>query len=223
MILRHHSGSNSLFTGCLTWQQWSPFVSQRASSPTKAYQPCRQRWTGSLEGCWQLREYISSILPNQFIDMASQVCIGLACTKKDDTRRNGNGSSKMIWRLRSVIAQSVLLEGVSKLFLPTVRLLPVVLTWTNSSVETLRQQPAYDLDRRRRDRLDWPITLLRHLSQVSFLHVGNYPWNYLWHRCLVVWFQMLPHYTCKFMLSVLKLMKYDKSSCRTNKFGQQAL
>ena len=119
-MLRLHLESNSRSTGCSTCQQCSPFASQRASSHTKAYQPYRRRWTGSLEGYWQLCGSISSILPNQFTDMASQVCIGLACTKKDDTRRNGNGSSKMIWLPQLVIAQSVLLEGVSKLFLLTV-------------------------------------------------------------------------------------------------------
>ena len=38
---------------------------------------------------------------------------------KNETQRNGNGSSNLIWLLRSVIAQSVWSEGVSTLHLDT--------------------------------------------------------------------------------------------------------
>lgn len=199
MTLRHHLGSNSLSTGYSTWQQWSLFASQRGSSPTKAYQPCLRRWTGSREGYWQLCASVSSLYKKLLIKVLWRpVCIGLDCMK-DCSQGNGNGSSKMIWLLRSFIAPSVQLERVCKLLL-----FVWYLAWTEriySSVQTLRQQPAYDVDRRRGDRLDWFITLLRHLAQVSCLHDGSRHWNYAWHRYLVVWFQMLPPRTCKFMHS----------------------
>ena len=116
-MLRHHLGSNSLSTGYSTWQQWSLFASQRGSSPTKAYRPCLRRWTGSREGYWQLCASVSSLYKKLLIKVLWRpVCIGLDCMK-DCSQRNGNGSSKMIWLLRSFIAPSVQLERVCKLLL----------------------------------------------------------------------------------------------------------
>ena len=66
-----------------------------------------------------MSQSILSILPNDgqrnlLRFRRRQGYTGSACTK-NDTPRNGNGSFKLIWRPRSVIAQSVWLEVVGTL------------------------------------------------------------------------------------------------------------